>query len=119
MQTLCLSVPVFSDALTSFLDAAPPNFETLAFGSHHFEVSNIPSFAAAVERRHRVKSLTLMLPCSSVSLDLLQSFSAKVSPNLCILARDIRDDCLAKMLGALTKVKSIDSLSFRIVKSLY
>ena len=121
MRALTLSVPVFSEALTSFLDAAPPNFEIMLFGSLHFLVSNIPSFAAAVERRHRVKSLTLMLPCSSVSLELLQSFSAKVSPNLCILARQIRvehDDCLAQMLGALTKVKSIDSLSFRIVKSL-
>ena len=121
MRAITLSVPVFSDALTSFLDAAPPNFAILAFGSLHFVVSNIPSFAAAVERRHRVKSLTLMLPCSSVSLELLQSFSAKMSPNLDILTKESRvehDDCLAQMLGALTKVKSIDSLSFRNVISL-
>ncbi len=121
LQTLCLSVPVFSDALNSFLDAAPPNFAILFFGSLHFAVSNIPSFAAAAKRRHRVKALTLMLPCSSVSLELLQSFSAKMSPNLDILTKESRvehDDCLAQMLGALTKVKSIDSLCFRNVISL-
>ena len=121
MQTLCLSVPVFSDALTSFLDAAPPNFAILAFGSLDAIVSNIPSFAAAVERRDRVKSLALMLPCSSLSLELLQSFSAKVSPSLCILAGESlveHDDCLAQMLDALTKVKSIDFLAIDAAKSL-
>ena len=120
MQGLTLLVPVFSDALTSFLDVAPPNFEILYFGSLHFVVSNIPSFAAAVERRHQVKSLTLMLPCSSVSLELLQSLSAQISPNLCILTGVFRvehDDSLAQMLGALTKVKSIDLLAFDAVQS--
>ena len=77
IRGLTLLVPVFSDALNSFLDSAPPNFAILCFGSLDTGFSNIPSFAAAVKHRRRVNFLTLMLPCSSFSLELLQSFPPK------------------------------------------
>jgi hypothetical protein len=120
LTNISLAVPVSSDALSSFLDAAPPSFLILGFFSPHVGVSNIPAFAAAAEHLHRLKPFSLLLSCSSFSLELLQSFSAKMAPNLCISPGESyveNDDCLPQMLSAIAKIKSVNWLVFSDCKS--
>jgi hypothetical protein len=120
LKILVLVVPVSSNALASFLEAANPNFAMLGLFSPHVGLSDVPALATTAERRHRVKPFALSLPCSNFSLELLQSFSAKVATNLCISPGESyfeNDDCLLKMLGAIAKIKSIDMITFKAGKS--
>lgn len=119
LKILSLSVPVSDDALKSFLETASPVLETLHFGPMDFEVPDISSFAATMRHRHSVKPFTLMLPCSSSSLKLLQSFSAETSPNLAFLMAEepVDEDHVPQILDSISNIKSLDVLAFGNVKS--
>jgi len=80
LESLNFPVPaVPGDALSFFLDNAPPLFQNLHFTmTFVVEPSTIATLVAAMERRNNVRPFaTLTFPCNGSTLLLLQNFAEK------------------------------------------